>query len=961
MTGFIVNVGEILANELAAHCKNDKGILAFPCLISALCRRFNTPMFDTDKYKAEKIGWTRAVYMRKMNVADAEPLNMAMPTPPASPVHEADARVEDSAPPSPAEPSAAAEQNRTPPPSPPIIPVSSHTTTTSPATTPAAPTERSRGRTPETPLRYTPSNSSPPPLAPAQSDEVGSLQYMLLTSQLQRIEARQLHFQSEVKVFQETLTKFLIFQFPASTAFFGGTSTPPPQPSASAAAAAQPSTHTSAKEGATEEVHFSSEDENDIFDWQSPRDHMLALGPSTSTPAPAAPILSAAPTPTTAAAVERPTPDSPARKKGKATVGRTFDRGNTSSPDEEEADQRPAKRRRKYHVIIPESDEDDSDAEVQNNPQGPILPLVSEIDRLFHQRRREHRANTTMHRGDEPVDGQQHQPDGGNAGALARPRAIRDHLTPILDDLNPGIVAPEIQAAHFELKPVMFNMLNSIGQFGGSPHEDARQHIRAFLEVCDSFRQQGVHEDVLKLKLFPYSLRDRARGWLSGVPAGSLKSWADLCRSFLMRVEFTTKAINKFFAIKIWADLHTPFVNGMKDQNIDFLLENLCFQGAEWDEGNTTVERDRLKPAAKLWMHFLKINLMPTTHTATVNLPRLQLLHSILNSRSINLGQLIVDEAFAGISWKQSPLLFPRLITALCRQQGVMEDENDFFIRGRQGIKPSQIPSLMGFDEDATASAPPGGARTIAAARMAELMALTERTQDQLRDMQEKMTSLFHYMRERDEAIQSYFLELLPDEVPLFPIFPNELFHAAQPAKRRAPQDQATPQPPLKKKKVPSTSTATPPVRPPAQEEHTEPATPHADTAASVPKPPAKTATASKRTLTRKDKGKAPVRASPRAPAPEATVELDSDDDHDDDMPDAPPPPAPPMEPTIPRRRLKRKANRNISTADLAAEENIASEAEDDESSTTPEETPNPNPPSSKARYKRVATKQTPK
>ncbi|KAL4303852.1 hypothetical protein GQ457_10G009980 [Hibiscus cannabinus] len=184
---------------------------------------------------------------------------------------------------------------------------------------------------------------------------------------------------------------------------------------------------------------------------------------------------------------------------------------------------------------------------------------------------------------------------------------------------------------------------------------------------------------------------------------------------------------------------------------------------------------------------------------------------------------------------------------------------------------------------------------------------------------------------------------------------PNELFHTAQPVKRKAPQDQAAPHPPLKKKKVPSTSTATPPVRPPTPEEREEHAIPHADTAASVPKPPAKTATASKRTLTRKDKGKAPVQASPRAPAPEATVELDSDDDHDDDMPDAPPPPAPPMEPTIPRRRIKRKANRNISTADLAAEENVASEAEDDGSSTTPEETLNPNPPSSKARYKREA------
>ncbi|KAE8661092.1 DNA-directed RNA polymerase V subunit 5C-like [Hibiscus syriacus] len=108
-------------------------------------------------------------------------------------------------------------------------------------------------------------------------------------------------------------------------------------------------------------------------------------------------------------------------------------------------------------------------------------------------------------------------------------------LHPMLDDLNPGIVAPEIQAAHFEMKPVMFNMLNSIGQFGGMPTEDVRQHIRNFLEVCDSFRQEGVHEDFLKLKLFPYSLRDRARAWLSGVPVGSMESWVDLCKSFLLR------------------------------------------------------------------------------------------------------------------------------------------------------------------------------------------------------------------------------------------------------------------------------------------------------------------------------------------------------------------------------------------------------------------------------------------
>ncbi|KAK8648817.1 hypothetical protein V6N13_129559 [Hibiscus sabdariffa] len=362
MTGYRVNIGEILAKELAAACANDKGILAFPCLVSALCRRAVVPTFNGDKYQPEKTGWTRAVYMRKMDVADAAPLNMAMPTPLASPNPEADARVEDSTPPSPAEPSTPAEQERTPPPSPPVIPISSQTTTNNPSTTPAAPAERSREKTPDTPLGCTPSTPPSPP-APAQSEEAAlPLPFMLLRSQLQRIEARKMHFQEEMKVFQSNLLKFLHFQFPASAAFFGQSSHPPPQPSVSAAAASQPSTHTSAKEGATEEVHFSSDDENDIFDWQSPRDHLLTLGPVTTTPAPAVPILSATPTPTRSAVAELPTPDSPAKKRGKVTAGRTIGRDNPSSP-EEEADQRPAKRRRRYHVITADSD-DDSSAEL---------------------------------------------------------------------------------------------------------------------------------------------------------------------------------------------------------------------------------------------------------------------------------------------------------------------------------------------------------------------------------------------------------------------------------------------------------------------------------------------------------------------------------------------------------------------------------------------------------------------
>ncbi|KAK8675375.1 hypothetical protein V6N13_033442 [Hibiscus sabdariffa] len=221
--------------------------------------------------------------------------------------------------------------------------VSSHTTTTSPATTPAA-RPRSRESTPDSPLGSTPF-SPPSPPAPIQSEEAAPpLHILQLRSQLQRIEARQLQFQEETKVFNQTLVKFLCFQFPSVAASFAQSSSPPPQPNISTAA--QPSANTSAKAGATEELHFSSDDENDVFDWQSPQDHLQSIGPTPSKPATTVPILSAAPSPTTSSIAERPTPDSLARRKGKATAGRSFGRDIPSSPEDEEAEQRPAKRRR---------------------------------------------------------------------------------------------------------------------------------------------------------------------------------------------------------------------------------------------------------------------------------------------------------------------------------------------------------------------------------------------------------------------------------------------------------------------------------------------------------------------------------------------------------------------------------------------------------------------------------------
>ncbi|XP_062089707.1 uncharacterized protein LOC133796249 [Humulus lupulus] len=122
-----------------------------------------------------------------------------------------------------------------------------------------------------------------------------------------------------------------------------------------------------------------------------------------------------------------------------------------------------------------------------------------------------------------------------------RDRAIRQYALPLFNELNPGSVKPEIQAAQFELKPVMFEMLQTVGQFSRMPTEDPHLHLRLFIEVSDSFKLPRVTEDALRLKLFPYSLRDRVRAWLNSLPSDSVSTWQELAERFLMKYFPPTK------------------------------------------------------------------------------------------------------------------------------------------------------------------------------------------------------------------------------------------------------------------------------------------------------------------------------------------------------------------------------------------------------------------------------------
>ena len=48
-------------------------------------------------------------------------------------------------------------------------------------------------------------------------------------------------------------------------------------------------------------------------------------------------------------------------------------------------------------------------------------------------------------------------------------------------------------------------------------------------------KPNGVNPDVIKLQLFPFSLRDVAASWFEFMPYGSVDSWEELVEAFMER------------------------------------------------------------------------------------------------------------------------------------------------------------------------------------------------------------------------------------------------------------------------------------------------------------------------------------------------------------------------------------------------------------------------------------------
>src|SRR3954465_15463726 len=93
------------------------------------------------------------------------------------------------------------------------------------------------------------------------------------------------------------------------------------------------------------------------------------------------------------------------------------------------------------------------------------------------------------------------------------------------------IAPPVTSAPSYEIKPALLNLVMK-DQFSGVG-EDAALHLKKFIELYDMQKYKEVDGDIVKLKLFPFSLGGTANEWLQSLPKNSIDSWSKCKDAFI--------------------------------------------------------------------------------------------------------------------------------------------------------------------------------------------------------------------------------------------------------------------------------------------------------------------------------------------------------------------------------------------------------------------------------------------
>ncbi|RVW30825.1 hypothetical protein CK203_106528 [Vitis vinifera] len=119
--------------------------------------------------------------------------------------------------------------------------------------------------------------------------------------------------------------------------------------------------------------------------------------------------------------------------------------------------------------------------------------------------------------------------------------------------------------------------------FHGMESENLFSYIKEFEEVCNTFQEGGASIDLVRLKLFPFALKDKAKIWLNYLRPRSIRTWTDYKPSFLRSSSLLIRPMERYMEainacphhdFDTWL-LVSYFYDGMSS-SMKQLLETMC-------------------------------------------------------------------------------------------------------------------------------------------------------------------------------------------------------------------------------------------------------------------------------------------------------------------------------------------------------------------------------------------------
>ena len=103
-------------------------------------------------------------------------------------------------------------------------------------------------------------------------------------------------------------------------------------------------------------------------------------------------------------------------------------------------------------------------------------------------------------------------------------RSMRDHIHP------PRLSAPSCIVPPTEEMVVRPYLMPLLPTFQGVESENPYTHIREFEEVCNTFNEDMTTVDLMRRKLFPFTLKDKAKIWLNSLRQRTIRNWTEFLK-----------------------------------------------------------------------------------------------------------------------------------------------------------------------------------------------------------------------------------------------------------------------------------------------------------------------------------------------------------------------------------------------------------------------------------------------